>query len=66
MNTFTIGEKVVLQTSPYMPVLTITDVNKDGSYHVLYQDKSHKVVQADYSPTVLQKYVDPATIYILR
>ena len=64
MNTFTLGEKVVLKTSPYMPVLTIKKINENGTYSCLFENEKHEEQNRNYEEGLLQKYFNPATIII--
>jgi uncharacterized protein YodC (DUF2158 family) len=62
MNTFTVGEKVVQQSSPYLPVLTILKINDNGTYHCQYHDDKHHEHFEDFAESSLKQYFDPATI----
>jgi len=64
MNTFTLGDKVVLKTSPYLPVLTVLKINENGTYNCHFESEKHKDNYCDYQEGLLQKYSDPATIII--
>ena len=64
MGTFNLGEKVVLKSSPYMPVLTVLKANSNGTYSCHFVNEKHQEADADYKEDLLQKYVNPATIYI--
>ena|GEM_PF-6249693 len=64
MNAFTQGEKVVLKTSPIIRVMTVLKANDNGSYVCQFENEKHKEETANFFPTVLERYSNPATIIL--
>jgi len=67
-NQFKAGDSVCLKASPYKPKLTVEEVNADGSYKCFWVERGSKIKtkRETYNGVLLQKYVSPVGIVVLR